>query len=1300
MARKSAAELKQEAAALNDVIAQGRKKALNFALIMGKDGCALEAHPTKGADVMFRQAKAAAGGTRGTQGVMNVSGKVIEFTCESDDFPSSLPKAFKRHMKERGLAFKVAMILPGGETLTDGDDDDEDAAVGAPDDGAPDTVADDGEAAPDTAVPDTTAPDTTVPDTAARDELADRLRQLVPQVRAAAARGAPVAERLGKGLQAAAAELKAGNLERAQTLIAAVARALSDLTKAGPQGAGPTPGTGNGATPPETPATPEVNQEALRRKLQNEFTDLADKLRTLRTAASKEVAAKAGQVAALFQSLLDQGDLTKAANALKLLGQFVTSELAKLAETAGLPDEGPSHTNPEAMIAEHGQLSVKERAALLDLARTNPAGFAAAQGALEAMDRNGVVEISPEARRKALDTAETARKAHRVDLAALKKAQDDLAVFAGDVPVPGSPWETAHQAAGAALKAFRDFTAGLPDPASMTEKQRQDAMIEGQRLDRLAKEAQAAAQKAKAEMEAAARTAVDDATARVATSKAAADAARKDVEARDAKRALVDALAFGPLSPGGKPPLSDEDKNAFIAAFGNDGVMAQRALGLAVAAPDPSLIARNVGMVSGKVADGFADDSGRKLDLPAEQLRDMGLNALRMGSLQGEDYFKGFDAYLKSGKQHDPDPTGGMAEPLADRKQEAARRKQVAVARTQTMGAAALDESGKVDFASPGAKAAMDHMLFHPGSLTVFTPNMNRKMAETKALFADPTKGPIAQRTIDKTSLPAPDKPGRKASLDIVARTMGKPEFTVTDNDAKGAVLAAMMTPLSQGPVGSCFSTAPVRAIRETDPLRAMDEYSKIARTGQFVAADGFAIPANRRVPQNENVLMRSWEYSVATATQERAQGRKRRQLTTALMPGTDPAKGLDRIKDVVKGDWDGKKKFLPFQKPDEGVKLRLRKAIQQKMRFEYNAGLDATGGGGDGSSTNGVYQIFVGDVPLDSEAAFKRELATLALEAAKEKPDSERGKDIVDLVNSQPFIDEILAAYGPPPADPAARRAAPWNLGGGGLETEAAQVVNGGNPRYRDVMPRPDPTAPAVPMGARTKALLENIVTAQQGRPGDMALMGTTGTNANHAFNTLPNHPSVADLQPPDIGAKIDAKLIEPGRKIANTKLPAEQGAAIFEKTVRTIMEKVHPDDRETVMAALESLPTEALSPAEIKTAILDAVTETRTKKYVADREPGAAPDRVELIRQALKGRTEEWIGKNLSLALTEEMRPPEAVVADTNWGGAEDQVLFVVIPDATSGELGLYRKDAFTGKLTPAGDNWANAKWDTTHE
>ncbi|MEM1428252.1 MAG: hypothetical protein AAGG09_02230 [Pseudomonadota bacterium] len=121
--KKSAAELKQEGVALGEQIAQARKKVVNFALSMGKEGLVLETDLKKSPDVLWRAAKKL-GGPKGAQGQMKVTGKVIELTCVDDSAPTQLPKLAKKFLNERGQPYKVVMITPSGQ-IGDGDDEEE-----------------------------------------------------------------------------------------------------------------------------------------------------------------------------------------------------------------------------------------------------------------------------------------------------------------------------------------------------------------------------------------------------------------------------------------------------------------------------------------------------------------------------------------------------------------------------------------------------------------------------------------------------------------------------------------------------------------------------------------------------------------------------------------------------------------------------------------------------------------------------------------------------------------------------------------------------------------------------------------------------------------------------------------------------------------------------------------------------------------------------------------------------------------------------------------------------------------------
>ncbi len=130
--KKSAAELKEEGTALGTQIAVARKRPVNFALLMGKEGLVLETDLKKNCEVLWRNAKKVGGGSKGAMGTMSVSGKVIELTCVDDSAPSHLPKLAKKWLTERGQPYKVIMNTPSGSVGDEDDDEEEETqAAGA-----------------------------------------------------------------------------------------------------------------------------------------------------------------------------------------------------------------------------------------------------------------------------------------------------------------------------------------------------------------------------------------------------------------------------------------------------------------------------------------------------------------------------------------------------------------------------------------------------------------------------------------------------------------------------------------------------------------------------------------------------------------------------------------------------------------------------------------------------------------------------------------------------------------------------------------------------------------------------------------------------------------------------------------------------------------------------------------------------------------------------------------------------------------------------------------------------------------
>lgn len=1328
---KDDAGLKEQADEVEDLLKEARKKPLNFALMKAKDGVVLKASALKGCDAMEREAKAAGGmPAQSCQGVMNVVGKQIELSVNADDAPKTLAKLAKKHFSTLGVQCKVLMLLPSGLTI-DGD---------AEDDGAP-------------PAPGTEAPGDD-PDAVLRQTLAERFKALVAEFKEAAAGGLAGAEKLAAALKAVPAELQGGSLDRAGKLLDAVAGALKPAEGDSEETSGDRDGMLKKFSAlsddirtimaqAEAAVSGKVGQavKMFRTALDSDLAAAAKVLGVLQTVVPAEVAKLRpapedtkgdGNKEGIFDDLLEtvSNKISEAVETVKeTVVDITSSEEEKIAlaelqrrDRAALADMGVPDTEAEKLIQalkldpkavetfkkkkmDEAGIPAERQDGLLKTSVSDPKTFAAALKSVAALEANGKIDASPAAIQKSLEDFEAARKeaeAKRKLLAAAAKALAEKQKLATEA---GTKLSEAQQAAAKAAKDLEDFNARIGDITKLDMTEQLAAVDERRKLKQAAEAATQELQKA-TEADKTARE--EQAEAEKQNTAAKQDAAKADktlnenraaMDAKDGKKALLDAVEFGGLSANGK--MMPEDKIRFTEAFAKDPLVASRALTVAATAKDPALIARNVGMVADKAAGGFADAKGNKLDVSSDDRLKMAENVLRMGAEMGDGYFKGFEDYLKSGNQLQPDPQGGLEDPLPDSDAETKRKNNVALARSQAMGAAAIKDDGTVDFDSDAAKAAMDHMMFHPGSLKTFTPQMTLKMSETKGLFSDPAKKDRAQQTIRDTTLPPGTAPGRNAALALVSGTMGKDKGAVTDNDAKASVLSAMMTPLSQGPVGSCFSTAPVRAVRETDPLRAMDEYAKLATTGQFTDHAGNVYPANTGLPEGENPLMRSWEYSVATAAADDMASQERGQLRAGLMGGgKPPGSDLTGLKGIV-GDFKWQDKTA-FGRLIPGTESKLKSAMANELKFNYNAGPQVGGpsGGGDGHSSSGAYELMYKGKALVSETDFMAAVKEIALKASNETETSDKGKAIVAHVSTPAFRDSILKSGG---------GYTPWKLDSGGMERQTAMVLDGGTKTNDTVLASSSSKTEA----KRCEDVLGAILTLQKGSSGgDMMPLGTLGKNANHAFNTLPNDPSLDKIKDPDSARKIKENLVDPGKEMARRKLPAEQAAKMFEDQVRAAMEGKPDNERDLLTAALKKRPTTDMTPAELKAKVatelsawrdaaaqrrLDEWFERENKKRQAAGTPLRAPSEKPGYLDWFKDNTEDSLKADLDAALLKEFPPPEVVIADTNWGGPEGQVFFVMAPDPGTGDLKIWKKTMPGGKMTPAGKNWADAKWDT---
>ena len=61
----------------------------------------------------------------------------------------------------------------------------------------------------------------------------------------------------------------------------------------------------------------------------------------------------------------------------------------------------------------------------------------------------------------------------------------------------------------------------------------------------------------------------------------------------------------------------------------------------------------------------------------------------------------------------------------------------------------------------------------------------------------------------------------------------------------------------------------------------------------------------------------------------------------------------------------------------------------------------------------------------------------------------------------------------------------------------------------------------------------------------------------------------------------------------------------------------------------------------------------------------------------------------------LAKNFADPQIVLADTNWGDAEDHTFFVIAPDPISGEPMMWEKTDPPGTMEKLDGDWLQASW-----
>jgi len=305
------------------------------------------------------------------------------------------------------------------------------------------------------------------------------------------------------------------------------------------------------------------------------------------------------------------------------------------------------------------------------------------------------------------------------------------------------------------------------------------------------------------------------------------------------------------------------------------------------------------------------------------------------------------------------------------------------------------------------------------------------------------------------------------------------------------------------------------------------------------------------------------------------------------------------------------------------------------------------------------------GGRPAASFKDFSEQLSQAVMESLGiEDPESELGKEVSRVLSHEMLPLNRFSDF------------KPWDIPSGG--TDAPSVALYGNDMAKQNMVADDiSTSPA----ERSTRILTSFMKSFGKAPGGMVGLGVNGL---HAFNGLPNHPSLQTLKSDDEGGisepalkrRVETELIEKGRALSQTDLAPERAAWLFGQCLDAVIAQERDPALLLMLSDIAKArrPRKAMKPAALTTAVTGALQPYFDTANAGKRPASSAGS----VTSAMKN------------ALVRELRAPEFVLADSNWGDSTYQILFVVAPDPTTGEATMWRKTEPPGTLSPLDTDW----------
>jgi hypothetical protein len=750
-------------------------------------------------------------------------------------------------------------------------------------------------------------------------------------------------------------------------------------------------------------------------------------------------------------------------------------------------------------------------------------------------------------------------------------------------------------------------------------------------------------------------------------------AAEAYLKAALGQKNLTDALAGGPLSGNSDQKFKPDTAATLIKGFTENPALAKTATDAATTARDPDAIAAGWPTVRDAVSGGMASSTGRAYT-DTDYADWYGGQLLKAGGNAGAKYFDRLPDFLASGAQFDPSPFGPI-QPTWN---------EVTGARTKELAGKLMKDDGTIDLDTPEAKKIIGQSLYGRDVMGTPTPDLTKHILKT----LDELRDPQASQVMKGITAP-PTNPGAQG---LIKTSLGKSGTDTIDvKDTRQAIMKSMLTPLSQGSVGSCFATAPVRKMRENQPIDALKAYTEIATKGTFKPTGATdPVPIVTNLPPKEDPISRSLEFTLASSTAVETTSRESNAFSSNMKAGIGQ---FEPMAGGASSEWPRKK-------------AAVTSAISNAFTFVYDPTADVKGSN-DGSSSKGHYVLTLknGNKPITTKDEFSEAVAEIAIASFGVGGGSDEATRIKTLTKQDAFINAVC---------PGTYK--PWDLAGGGFGDQATKSLFGSGLTVKNLMPQSS-GSPAPTEGERTTKLATDMINKFRGKTDQMIVVNTNGI---HSFNALPNDPSLAPLKgatDTETAQKVQTNLVDKGQALKNTDLTAERAQYLFDQELNKAIkaEKAkggtsNPDWVQLLEDGVKTKrPTAAMKPAALNQAIKDALKpyqdaaatkeadDWKGKEETATPPRPVTPDKLLEKVNALKKAKAEASENAAKSNMIRDMAAPQFVIADTNWGSGLDHTFFVIAPDPTTGEPMLWKKTEPPGSMAPMEKKWLDTRWES---